>query len=158
MAAPIEFQPKKVDPRLELQRRLEAAPMEHAESILAALDVLEAAHRKGLVGLAEGAISSKDAVFAKLAEYAKQPESTNALRNLLVLGKVFGSVDPARLRRVTEARSDVDRKPPSLWRLFRRLRDEDVRRGLSMATELLAVIGSPAAPDTHSRNLQSSQK
>ena len=47
MASPIEFKPQKVDPREELQRRLQAAPMEHAESILVALDVLEAALEKG---------------------------------------------------------------------------------------------------------------
>jgi uncharacterized protein YjgD (DUF1641 family) len=142
MGAPIEFKPKRVDPREELQRRLQAAPTEHAESILVALDVLEAAHRKGLLGLAEGAISSKDAVFGKLAEYGKQPESTRALRNLLAFAKLIGSINPERLDALAKGASDKTRKPPSLFGLMIRMGKQDARRGLSLALELLGVLGS----------------
>src|ERR1700753_3968666 len=118
MASPIQFKPKAIDPREELQRRLEAAPREHAESILGALDLLEAAHRKGLLGLAEGAISSKDAVFGKLAEYAKQPESTRALRNLIAIGKLVASINPEKLDSLAKGASDKTQKPPSLFGLL----------------------------------------
>jgi hypothetical protein len=138
MASPIDFKPKKVDPRLELQRRLQAAPTVHAESILAALDMLEAAHRKGLLGLAQGAISSKDAVFAKMAEYAKQPESLNTLRNLLILAKLFGNVDPEKLSCI----SNTSRKAPSFWKTFRSFWSADARRGFNVAAELLNALGS----------------
>jgi uncharacterized protein YjgD (DUF1641 family) len=121
---------------------LQAAPTEHAESILVALDVLEAAHRKGLLGLAEGAISSKDAVFGKLAEYGKQPESTRALRNLLAFAKLIGSINPERLDALAKGASDKTRKPPSLFGLMIRMGKQDARRGLSLALELLGVLGS----------------
>jgi uncharacterized protein YjgD (DUF1641 family) len=142
MAEPIEFKPKEVDPRKELQRRLEAAPLEHAESILVALDVLEAAHQKGILGLVEGAISSKNAVIGKVAEYAKQPECTNTLRNLLAVGKLLGGIDPERVDSIVKNASDPTKKPPSLFRLLIRSGKEDVRRGLSVAMELLGVLGS----------------
>jgi uncharacterized protein YjgD (DUF1641 family) len=142
MASPIEFKPRKVDPREELQLRLQAAPTEHAESLLAALNLLEAAHRKGFLGLAEGAISSKDAVFAKLAEYAKQPRSISALRNLLAFGKLIGSINPGKLDVLAKSASDETQKPPSLLALLTRMRKPDARRGLSIALELLGALGS----------------
>jgi uncharacterized protein YjgD (DUF1641 family) len=142
MAPPIEFKPKPIDPREELYRRLQAAPREHAESILVALDLLEAAHRKGLLGLAEGVISSKDAVFAKLAEYAKQPESTRALRNLLAFGKLVGSIDPDKLDAIAKGAYGKTEKPPSLFRLLLRMGKQDARRGLSLVLELLGALGA----------------
>ena len=142
MAAPIEFKPKEVDPRRELQRRLESAPLEHAESILAVLDLLEAAHQQGLLGLAEGAISSKDAVFAKLAEYAKQPECTTALRNVLAIGKLVGSIPAEKLESIVKNSSGSKQRPPSLFRLLVRFGSQDVRSGLSVALEFLSVLGS----------------
>jgi hypothetical protein len=50
MANSIQFVPKAVDPKLELQRRLAAAPNEHAEALLVAFDLLEEAHRQGVLG------------------------------------------------------------------------------------------------------------
>ena len=47
MAKPIAFVPKSTAPQLELQHRLDAAPQQHAEAILAAYNLLEEAHRKG---------------------------------------------------------------------------------------------------------------
>lgn len=142
MAAPIDFTVKKVDPRQELQRRLEAAPLEHAESILEAFDFLEAAHQKGLLGLAKGVVSSKDAVFAKLAEYAKQPESVNAIRNLLIVAKLLGDIDPDTWNCISTSISRPDEQPPSLWTTFKRLRSADAKRGLSTMVGLLTALGS----------------
>ena len=116
--------------------------MEHAESILVALDLLEAAHLKGLLGLAEGAIASKDAVFAKMAEYAKQPESTRAVRNLLAFGKLIGSIDPGKLDVLAKSASDKTQKPPSLLALLTRMRKPDARHGLSIALDLLGALSS----------------
>jgi uncharacterized protein YjgD (DUF1641 family) len=97
MANPIHFTPKRVDPRKELERRLEAAPMQHAEALLVLFDVIEEAHDQGLLDLLHGAVGSKNAIAAKLAYYAKQPTSTQAIRNLLILGELLGSFDPTVL-------------------------------------------------------------
>jgi uncharacterized protein YjgD (DUF1641 family) len=142
MANPITELPRKVDPRQELERRLAAAPMQHAEAILVAVDLLEEAHDQGLLDLLLGAVGSKDAIFGKLAEYAKEPVSTQALRNLLILGKLLGSIDPEMLRHATAPAAD--KEPPSLWQLFKQIRSKDGRRGLGIATGLLASLGRAA--------------
>lgn len=136
MANPIAFNPPKVDPRFELQRRLEAAPREHAEALLVAFDLLEEAHDQGVLDLLHGAIGSREAIVHKLAEYARQPESIAAMRNLLVLGKLLGSIDPESLRS-----SSPLQKPRSLWQIFQRIRSVDGRRGLDWITSAIVAVG-----------------
>ena len=139
MANPITELPRKVDPRQELERRLAAAPMQHAEAILVAFDLLEEAHDQGLLDMLLGAVGSKDAIFGKLAEYAREPVSTQALRNLLILGKLLGSIDPETLRSV--AAPTQEKEPPSLWQIFKQIRSKDGRRGLSIAATVLTSLG-----------------
>jgi uncharacterized protein YjgD (DUF1641 family) len=136
MANPIAFQPKPIDPRFELERRLKAAPVEHAESLLVAFDLLEEAHNQGILDLLHGAVGSKDAILGKLAEYARQPESVNAVRNLLILAKLLGSVEPEALKPAPSTE-----KAPSLWRIFQSMRSEDGRRGLARVTAILTAFG-----------------
>ena len=142
MANPIAFEPKPVDPKLELQRRLDAAPLQHAEALLVAYDLLEEAHNQGLLDLLHGAIGSRDAILGKVAAYAKQPVSTTAIRNLLALGELLGSIDPQLLQP-----APPQQKPPSLWQIFRSIRSEDGRRGLGRLTALLTAIGRTNQPE-----------
>jgi uncharacterized protein YjgD (DUF1641 family) len=143
MANPIHFTPK-VDPRKELERRLEAAPMQHAEALLVLFDVLEEAHDQGLLDLMHGAVGSKNAIAAKLAYYAKQPMTTQALRNLLILGELLGSFDPTILADTKNEVLDRRNKPPSLWRLFRTAASSDGRRGMGMFLAFVCGAGKSA--------------
>lgn len=148
MANPIQFVPRPVDPKLELQRRLIAAPVEHAEALLVAFDLLEEAHRQGVLDALHGAIGANDTIVASLAAYAADPAAIHAARNLLVLAKVFGTIEPEHLSRMSkqvfaaaeETRTEKD--PPSLWQLFKRMRTRNVRRGLSLMLRMLGAVGA----------------
>jgi uncharacterized protein YjgD (DUF1641 family) len=148
MANPISFVPKAVDPKLELQRRLSAAPNEHAEALLVAFDLLEEAHRQGVLDAIQGAIGAKDTIIASLAAYSAEPMSIHAIRNLLALGKILGTLEPEPLSRISKAifAAAEDRKaekePPSIWQLFKRLRTPEARRGLSLITRMLGAVGA----------------
>lgn len=148
MAAPLNFKPAPADPHLELQRRLEAAPREHAEALLAACDILQAAHDKGLLDTVHGMISARDTIASQLAELAHTPQAETGIRNLLGSTKLLASIDPALLDHVTSAVRDAstehreERTPPSLWQLFKRATSEDGRRGLSFLTLLLTRLGT----------------
>ena len=144
MANPINFTPKRVDPRKELEHRLEAAPMEHAEALLVLFDVIEEAHDQGLLDLLHGAVGSKNAIAAKLAYYAKQPTSTQALRNLLILGELLGSFDPTVLAATKNEVLDRRKDPPSLWSLFRQAASADGRRGMGMFLAFVCGAGKSA--------------
>ncbi len=147
MANPIAFQVKKVDPQVELQRRLAAAPTEHAEALLVAWDLLQAAHDQGLLDTVHGLVSAKDMIAGTLAKYAKLPEGVSGIRNLLSMARVLMMIDPELLdglaRAVTTAGEQhrAETKPPSLWQLGRRAMSEDSRRGLSFMTLLLGGVG-----------------
>ena len=54
MARPIPLELPKRDPREELHSRLEKAPAEHAEAILAGFEVLQGLHDRGVLELLRG--------------------------------------------------------------------------------------------------------
>jgi uncharacterized protein YjgD (DUF1641 family) len=147
MANPITFKPLPVDPHLELERRLNAAPREHAEALLVVYDILQAAHDNGLLDTAHGLISARDTIFGKLAEYAKTPEGETGIRNLLAAAKIFAALDPEILDQLSKSvlaaseQHQQEQKPPSLWQLFKRTNTEDSRRGLSFLTFQLVSLG-----------------
>jgi uncharacterized protein YjgD (DUF1641 family) len=147
MAHPIVFKPKPVDPQLELMKRVEAAPREHAEALLVAWDTLQTAHDQGLLDLAQGLMGGKDKIASTLAEGVKTPEAIAAIRNGIALAKVLGALDPDLLERLTKgveqgiAEHKKETEPPSLWKLFRRSTCSDARRGLSFLTSVLTSIG-----------------
>jgi len=147
MANPLPFKPPPVDPRTELNRRLEAAPTEHAEALLVVWDILQAAHDQGTLDAVHGLVTARDTIFAQLSEYAKQPEGIALLRNLLGLGAVLGSLDPEPIsklsRELREAMESHRRqtKAPSLLQLFKGLFKPEVRRGLSFLTLALGALG-----------------
>lgn len=155
MANPIQFKVR-VDPKHELQRQLEAAPIEHAEALLVGYDILKTAHANGTLDLINGLIGGRDAIAGKIAEYAKLPGGIAAIRNLLAASKILMALDPETLDEVTKALTNAvgehraEVKPPSLWQLARRATSEDSRRGLSFMTMMLGAIGKSlkATPTT----------
>jgi uncharacterized protein YjgD (DUF1641 family) len=150
VANPIQFKPK-VDPRQELERQLEAAPLEHAEALLVGYDILKTAHSNGTLDLINGLVGGRDIIAGKVAEYAKLPGGVAMIRNLLAGGKILMALDPETLDQVSKAlvtatgQHKAEKKAPSLWTLGKRALSEDSRRGLSFMTLLLGAIGKSLA-------------
>ena len=146
MANPIQFKVK-VDPKQELQKQLNAAPMENAEALLVGYDILKTAHANGTLDLIQGLIGGRDIIAGKVAEYAKLPGGVALIRNLLAGSKILMALDPDTLDELTKAmvtatgQHKAETKPPSLWQLAKRATSEDSRRGLSFMTLLLGAIG-----------------
>jgi uncharacterized protein YjgD (DUF1641 family) len=146
MARPILLERPTRDPRAELQARLEEAPAEHADALLAAYEVLQGLHDRGVFDLLRGALGSSDKVVEILVDEAKSPEAIRALQNFLILTKTFGTIDTDRLRAMTEAVSATmlkpqDSPPPGIWGLSKKLWNKDFQRGLSAAQSLLEKFG-----------------
>jgi uncharacterized protein YjgD (DUF1641 family) len=147
MANPLPFTPKSVDPRFELQKRIDAAPIEHAEALLVGYDILQTAHDNGSLDLIQGLVGGRDIIAAKLSEYAKLPGGVSAIRNLLAAGKLLMALDPETLDNLSKCVATAtgqhreEQRAPSLWHLFKRVNNEESRRGLSFITMLLAALG-----------------
>lgn len=149
MAHPIPFKPEPVDPQKELMQRVQEAPREHAEALLAAWDLLQTSHDQGILDLMQGLVGGRDIIAGKLAEAANSPDGINVIRNLLALGRIVAALDPDMLYKASRALDrnpprvrSADEKPPSLLSLFRQFRAEDTRRGLAYGLDLLAVLGA----------------
>lgn len=147
MANPIAFVPKVVDPKHEMQRRLAAAPNDHAEALLVAYDLLEEAHRQGILDALHGAVGAKDTIVGAIARYSAEPVSINAIRNLLILGKMLGNLDPEPIsqlsKQIAQGMADHarEKQTPSLWQIVKRMFTPEARRGLSFLTTMLVALG-----------------
>ena len=152
MATPIAFKPKPIDPREGLRKKLEAAPMEHAEALLVGYDLIQAAHDEGILDLLHGMVQQKDTVFEHLAMGAKKQESVDAFRNLISLGKVLTAIEPETMSCIAEALSTQSKQkreePATLWQLFKRVGSREGRRGMTLVVELLVALGTRRFADS----------
>src|SRR5712671_3334380 len=123
MARPIPLELPKRDPREELHSRLEKAPAEHAEAILAGFEVLQGLHDRGVLELLRGVLGGGDKILEIVVEATKTPEAIRGVRNLLIMTKTFGSIDPELLKKFAEAVPEAlvgaakaqEKEPPSFW-------------------------------------------
>jgi uncharacterized protein YjgD (DUF1641 family) len=153
MAQPIPFEVHTLDPRAELESRLRDAPLEHAEALLAAYEVLQGLHERGVFELLRGALGSSDKVIEIIVEAAKAPASIRSIRNGLIVVKTLADLEPEQVgalaRSLPEALAVVKAqgpKPPSIWAILKRSRSPDFRRGLFLATSLLEAVGRNVLP------------
>jgi uncharacterized protein YjgD (DUF1641 family) len=148
MAEPITLAIAPRDPRKELIARLERAPAEHAEAILDAYEVLQSLHDRHLLDMLRGILGSEGKVLEIANEALNSPEAIRGIRNLVILAKTIGSIDPNLLnalvgafpQALAQAKAESSR-PPGLWALFQRFRRKDSRRGLSVVNSLLETWG-----------------
>jgi uncharacterized protein YjgD (DUF1641 family) len=149
MAKPIPLQLPKRDPQQELRSRLEKAPDEHAEALLAGLDVLQALHDQGVLEILRGVLGGGNKILEIVVDASKSPEAIRGIRNLVIMTKILGSMDPELLKKFAEAVPDVlvgaakaqATPPPGLRETLRILRGKNLRRGLAVANNLLEALG-----------------
>jgi uncharacterized protein YjgD (DUF1641 family) len=146
MAKPIEIKPQPRDAREELKHRLDNAPVEHADALLSLYELLQQLHDSGTLDLLRGAFGAEDQIVEHAVRLMTQPECVRAVRNLLVISKLLGSVDPEVLHRFSKAlpqavkQSDADELPSTLT-LLGRFRSKESRRALAAGAAILESIG-----------------
>jgi uncharacterized protein YjgD (DUF1641 family) len=146
MAKAIEFRPQAKPATEETQRRLDAAPLEHAEAILSAYRTLQTLHDTDALDLIRGLLGAGDEVLNQVVSVVTAPQSTRAIRNLLVLTNLLGTVDPEALHRVANTVTPIlteqqPAEPPSLFAITRRLFSRDSRRALATGVAVLEGVG-----------------
>lgn len=149
MAKPIQLDTPTRDHRAELQRRLADAPIEHAAAILELLELLEVLHERNVLNTLRGAVGAGETILGQLAQGMAKPEAVRALRNLIVLGKILGEIDPELLaaiqRSIPEELKDSSLRrsspAPSLWKVAATLLSKPVRRTLVATGFVLAGVG-----------------
>jgi uncharacterized protein YjgD (DUF1641 family) len=141
MAKPVdfaEFTPR--NSRDDLVRRVEHAPVEHAEAVLASYDLLQRLHEKGVIDLLNGLLSAGDTVVERMTDVISSREAVGALRMALIFGNLLTSIDPDKLQTVISS-AEKD-EPPSLVSIAKQAVSKDARRGMAMAVGLLNALGA----------------
>ena len=131
-----EFTPP--NSRDDLIRRINQAPVEHAEAVLAAYDLLQRLFEKGIIDLFNGLLSAGDTVIDRMADVVSSKEAISALRIALIVGRLLISIDPDKLNAVL---SNAGKETPSLLSIGKQATSKDARRGMATAVGLLNVFG-----------------
>jgi uncharacterized protein YjgD (DUF1641 family) len=132
-----EFTPR--NSRDDLMRRVEQAPAEHAEALLASWDLLERMHEKGVLDLLNGLLSAGDSVVDHLTELVSSRQLVNGLKLALIVTDLLGAMDVERFRAVV---ADGAKEPPSLLGIAKLANTKDARRAMSVALGLMSVCGA----------------
>jgi len=83
----------------------------------------------------------------QIAGSSAEPISANAMRDLIALGKLLGTLDPEPISKFSKEMAEAanshraETQPPSMRQLWKRMRSPESRRGLSFLTAMLAALG-----------------
>ena len=150
MAVAVDFREfKPVDSREDLIRRVEQAPVEHAEAILAAYDVLQKLHEKDVLNLVSGLLSAGDTVINQVVDAISSKEAVTALRMALIFSNLLSSIDPDKLSKVIE---DAGKEPPSLFAIGRQATSADARRAMATGIGLMNLLGAALNKSSESKH------
>ena len=149
MARPIPLELPARDPREELRKRLEQAPVQHAEALLDSYELLQQLHDHGVFELLRGALSASDKLIETAVDAAKSDESIRAIRNGMILGKALGAINPNVLQCIATAASQTLGcyekpiiEPPGLFSLLSQFRHKELRRSVAFINRFLENLGS----------------
>ena len=147
MAAPVEFRTfTPTDQREDLIRRVQQAPVEHAEAVLAAFDLLEQLHDKDVLRVLTGLLSAKDAVINYVVDLLAKPEALASMQTLLMLASSLTAVEPEKIH---AALNPTEAKAPSLLAIGKMAAGEDARRGMAAGIALLSAFGETLRKKDH---------
>lgn len=148
MAQPIRLEAVPSDPREELRKKLEEAPVEHAEALLDSYQLLQQLHDAGVFNLIRGAIGASDKILDVAVNAAKSEDGIRALRNAIILGKTLAAINPDLLQAIANATSKTlscrkpDAQPPGLFTLLAQFRRPELRRSMELINLFLETLGN----------------
>jgi uncharacterized protein YjgD (DUF1641 family) len=149
MARPIALEIPPRDPRKELMARLESAPAEHAEALLDAYELLQELHDRRVLETVRGALSASDKLTESATRVAESPQSVAALRNLIIIAKTLGSMNPELVQCIATASIETlgsEQKPviepPGLLSLLGQFRRKELRRSIALINRFLETLGN----------------
>ena len=149
MAQPIPLQLSPRDPREELHKRLDQAPLAHAEALLDSYELLQQLHDHGVFELLRGALSASDKLIETAVDASKSDESVRAIRNAIILGKMLGAINPEVLQCVALAAGETLGcyekpviEPPGLLSLLSQFRHKELRRSIALVNRFLEKLGN----------------
>jgi uncharacterized protein YjgD (DUF1641 family) len=139
MAVAVDFRGyTPADARIDLIKKLESAPKEHAEAILQAYELLQQLHEKGILELLTGVLAGGEAVLNHVVGLISSPTAITATRLGLMMVNLLGSIDPDKISKALEAGS---KEPPSLLAIGKQATSKEARAAMAVGLGLLTAFG-----------------
>jgi uncharacterized protein YjgD (DUF1641 family) len=149
MARPIALEVPPYDPRETLRKRLEAAPLEHAEALLEGYELLQQLHETGALRLMTGALGAGNRILETAVDAARSSGAVCATRNAILLGKTLASINPEILEGIVVALGETLGsykkpviEPPGLFALLGQFRRKELRRSMALINRFLESLGN----------------
>ena len=149
MARPISLELPPRDPRQELRKRLDEAPIEHAEALLESWELLQQLHDRGVFQLLRGTLGASDKLIEIAVGAAKSDESVRAMRNAVILAKMLGSISPDVLECIADATSETLGcfhkpviEPAGILSLISQFSHKERRRSIALMNRFLEALGN----------------
>jgi uncharacterized protein YjgD (DUF1641 family) len=143
----LELPPR--DPREELRKRLEEAPVKHAEALLDSCELLGKLHEHDIFELLRGALGASDKLIEVAVDAAKSDEAIRAIRNAMILGKILGAINPDVLQSVAVAVGETLGcyekpiiEPPGLFSLLVQFSHTELRRSMALLNKFVESLGN----------------
>jgi uncharacterized protein YjgD (DUF1641 family) len=126
------------DARIDLIKKLESAPAEHAEAILQAYELLQQLHEKGILELLTGVLTGGEAVLNHVVGLISSPTAITATRLGLMMVNTLGSIDADK---ISAALAAGEKEPPSLLAIGKQATSKEARRAMAVGLGLLTAFG-----------------
>jgi uncharacterized protein YjgD (DUF1641 family) len=139
MAVAVDFRSyTPADARIDLIKKLESAPVEHAEAILQAYELLQQLHEKGFLELLTGVLTGGEAVLNHVVGLISSPTAITATRLGLMMVNLLGSIDAEKISTALAAGSA---EPPSLLSMAKQATSKEARSAMAVGLGLLTAFG-----------------
>jgi uncharacterized protein YjgD (DUF1641 family) len=140
MAVAVDFRSfTPVDARVDLIKKVEGAPVEHAEAVLAAYELLQQLHEKGILELLTGLLTAGETVVNHVVGVISSPQAVTATRLGLMTVNMLGSIDADKISAALAAGS---KEPPSLLAIAKQANSKEARRAMAVGLGLLTAFGA----------------
>lgn len=135
----------------DARARVDAALAVHAESVVAAVELLQTLQDHGLLDLVRGLVTRRDELLEVLAGLLAKPGYAGAVRSVFALLQGLGHMDaeiladvlPAAVVGLREARAAAaGAETPGLFEWLALLRDPDVSTAVTAGFAFLKAMGS----------------
>jgi uncharacterized protein YjgD (DUF1641 family) len=101
-----------------------------------------------------GALGSSDKVIEILADAGKSENAIRGIRNVVILTKTLGKIEPALVEGFARSLPDAialtkayEAKPPGFWDILKQFRKRNFRRGLVLVNSMLESFGRNLPPE-----------
>jgi uncharacterized protein YjgD (DUF1641 family) len=139
MAVAVDFRSfTPIDARVDLIKKVEGAPVEHAEAVLAAYELLQQLHEKGILELLTGLLTAGETAVNHVVGIISSPQAVTATRLGLMMVNLLGSIDADKISTALAAGS---KEPPSLLAMGKQATSKEARRAMAVGLGLLIAFG-----------------